>query len=92
MEHHAESVTESGQVLQKIQHESTQTSELISDMNRVARDQVPAAEQTLQGMLAVSEIAKETQSSAQTTLKLSKVLGETAERLVTAIGSFRITR
>jgi methyl-accepting chemotaxis protein len=92
VEHHAESVTESGQVLQKIQHESTQTSELISDMNRVARDQVPAAEQTLQGMLAVSEIAKETQSSAQTTLKLSKVLGETAERLVTAIGSFRITR
>jgi methyl-accepting chemotaxis protein len=92
VEHHAESVTESGQVLQKIQHESTQTSELISDMNRVARDQVPAAEQTLQGMLAVSEIAKETQSSAQTTLKLSKVLGETAERLVTAIGSFRISR
>jgi methyl-accepting chemotaxis protein len=92
VEHHAESVTESGQVLQKIQHESTQTSELISDMNRVARDQVPVAEQTLQGMLAVSEIAKETQASAQTTLKLSKVLGETSERLVSAIGTFRITR
>ncbi|MFN6196332.1 MAG: methyl-accepting chemotaxis protein [Planctomycetota bacterium] len=92
VEHHADSVTESGQVLQKIQRESTQTSELITDMNRIARDQVPAAEQTLQGMLAVSEIAKETQSSAQTALKLSKALGQSADRLVTAIGSFRIAR
>jgi methyl-accepting chemotaxis protein len=92
VEHHADSVTESGQVLQKIQRESTQTSELITDMNRIAREQVPAAEQTLQGMLAVSEIAKETQSSAQTALKLSKALGQSADRLVTAIGSFRIAR
>lgn len=90
VEHHAESVNESGQVLQKIQHESTQTSDLITDMNRIAREQVPVAEKTLQNMLSVGEIARETQSSAQATLKLSHVLGETADRLVAAIGSFKI--
>jgi methyl-accepting chemotaxis protein len=90
VEHHAESVADSGQVLQKIHAESTQTSELIADMNRIARGQVPVAEQTLQSMLAVSDIAKETQASAQTTLKLSQVLSGTADRLVGAISNFKI--
>ncbi len=92
VEHHAESVTHSGEVLQKIQHESTQTSELIADMNRTAKDQVPVAEQTLQSMLSVSEIARSTQNSAHQTLELSQELGEAANRLVSAISSFKIAR
>ncbi len=90
VEHHAESVAMSGEVLQKIQHESTQTSELIADMNRTAKDQVPVAEQTLQSMVAVTEIARSTQESAQETLKLSQELGANASRLVGAVSAFRI--
>ncbi len=61
-------------------------------MNRVAKEQVPVAEQTVQSMVAVSGIARSTESAAEQTLQLTESLGETAQRLSQAISTFKIAK
>jgi methyl-accepting chemotaxis protein len=90
VEDEGRAVSDAGTALVRIQDVSSQSSNLVTDIASIARDQMVGAHRVVQTMERISAIAKETETGAQGSLAIAQGLGELSEELRGSIGRFKV--
>jgi methyl-accepting chemotaxis protein len=90
VEDEGRAVSDAGTALVRIQDVSNQSSNLVTDIASIARDQMVGAHRVVQTMERISAIARETETGAQGSLAIAQGLGELSEELRGSIGRFKV--
>jgi methyl-accepting chemotaxis protein len=84
-------VSEAGGTLERIEHASVQSAELIAEISMAASQQARGAASLSEAMLSISEVARQAQASSEQTQHSTHSLMEVASELNTQVGLFRVS-
>jgi methyl-accepting chemotaxis protein len=83
-------VSEAGSTLERIEHASVQSAELIAEISLAASQQARGAASLSEAMLSISEVARQAQASSEQTQHSTHSLMQVASELNTQVGLFRV--
>lgn len=91
VEEESKVVLSAGDSLTRIREAASQSSELITEINLAAKQQVRGAAGVVKAMESVSTIAQQAQSGAAQTKRATETLTQLSERLLTNLGKFKLS-
>ena len=91
VEDEGKAVAEAGNALNRIQDMSSQSSNLVTDIAVIARNQVTDAATVVSTMQRISTIAQDTEHSAQGSQHIAQELGALSKDLKASMGRFKVS-